>query len=237
MNIFDDWPPCYGLQDCIQGLLFLLHNPNLTDPLSPYFDGFFNKEEFARNVRKSLLGEEVEGVTFDSGEIPAAAETAKETERQEEDTLGLENIFADDETATKPEQQTDTLGQDQVFPKVVDVVDSISGRTVYHVQHPPKGEALDEGNGTVWIDDRVEKNTIDDSVCMNAVPFSSMIVHRPAEKGDRLISVCKHSCQTVVPVLTKLFKLLNVAAKYVRQSFMHVHRRAIDRTICYESIA
>ena len=172
MNIFDDWPPCYGLQDCIQGLLFLLHNPNLSDPLSPYFDGSLDEEEFARNVRKSLLGEEVEGETFDSGEIPAVTETATETERQEEDTLGLENIFADDETATKPEQQTDTLGQDKAFPKVVDVVDSISGRTVYHVQHAPKGEALAEGNGTVWIDDRLEKNTIDDSVCMNAVPFS-----------------------------------------------------------------
>ena len=50
------------LLDCVQALVFLFHNPNLDDPLSPYFDSTEMSEvEFAEQVTRSLKGEMVDG--------------------------------------------------------------------------------------------------------------------------------------------------------------------------------
>ena len=63
MNILDElWTPTMTLEDVIQGLLFLLHEPNLEDPLSCMFNGSEDEEEFRRNVRRTLRG----GVTIDN---------------------------------------------------------------------------------------------------------------------------------------------------------------------------
>ena len=69
LNLFDEWTASNDLQDCVQGLLFLLHNPNLEDPLNPLFspsdcEGEFY-EAFVSNVRKSLEGCEVDGYCFE----------------------------------------------------------------------------------------------------------------------------------------------------------------------------
>ena len=62
LNLLDElWSPDMNLEDVVQGLLFLLHEPNLEDPLSTMFDGQEDEEEFRRNVRRSLRG----GVTID----------------------------------------------------------------------------------------------------------------------------------------------------------------------------
>jgi len=38
LSIFDDdWMPTMRLEDYVQGILYLLHNPNFEDPLSDYF--------------------------------------------------------------------------------------------------------------------------------------------------------------------------------------------------------
>ena len=67
LNLFSEWQETYTLEDCVQGLLFLLYNPNLDDPLSPLFDPEFdnNYDDFAENVRRSLEGGEVDGYTFE----------------------------------------------------------------------------------------------------------------------------------------------------------------------------
>ena len=67
LNLFSEWAETNTLEDCIQGLLFLLYNPNLEDPLSPWFDPEYDTdlEVFAENVRLSLEGGVVEGNQFE----------------------------------------------------------------------------------------------------------------------------------------------------------------------------
>ena len=67
LNLLDElWTSEMTLEDVVQGLLFLLHEPNLEDPLNSLFDGTEEEEEFHRNVRKSLRGGmEVNGVYFE----------------------------------------------------------------------------------------------------------------------------------------------------------------------------
>lgn len=73
-NLFDEeWTESNDLETVVQGLLFLVKNPNVTDPLNPLFDpesGHFDEDDevciadFECNVRKSLEGGEVEGFVF-----------------------------------------------------------------------------------------------------------------------------------------------------------------------------
>ena len=66
LNLLDElWTSDMTLEDVVQGLLFLLHNPNVDDPLSCLFTGTESEEEFLENVRQSLRGEEVDGVSFE----------------------------------------------------------------------------------------------------------------------------------------------------------------------------
>lgn len=66
LNLLDElWTSNMTLEDVIQGLLFLLQNPNIEDPLNCMFTGSEDEEEFQQNVRRSLKGEEVDGVPFE----------------------------------------------------------------------------------------------------------------------------------------------------------------------------
>lgn len=67
LNLFSEWAETNTLEDCVQGLLFLLYNPNLEDPLNPLFDPEYDTdfEVFAENVRLSLLGGSIEGCDFE----------------------------------------------------------------------------------------------------------------------------------------------------------------------------
>ncbi|XP_045190943.2 uncharacterized protein LOC123547753 [Mercenaria mercenaria] len=60
------WSRSFGLEGAILGLLFLMHNPNLSDPLSPYFEGSDNDESFAENVKKYMAGEEFDDISFET---------------------------------------------------------------------------------------------------------------------------------------------------------------------------
>lgn len=67
LSLFEDWSAEYNsLFDCVHGLIFLLKNPNLEDPLSPYFcpEDAECMEAFFKNVRTSLEGGSVEGFKF-----------------------------------------------------------------------------------------------------------------------------------------------------------------------------
>jgi len=59
LNLLDElWTPDMTLEDVVQGVLFLLYNPNVEDPLSSMFTGNESEEQFLENVRASLRGEE-----------------------------------------------------------------------------------------------------------------------------------------------------------------------------------
>ena len=64
LNLLDSgtWSRKFGLEGAILGLIFLLHNPNLSDPLAP--DIARDEENFEENVKKYMRGEDVEGRTF-----------------------------------------------------------------------------------------------------------------------------------------------------------------------------
>ncbi|XP_064609868.1 uncharacterized protein LOC135473873 [Liolophura sinensis] len=66
LNILDSgWCQDLHLEDVVHGLLFLLYNPNLGDPLSPLFDSETTYEEYADNVIKSLQGAQIDDFKFD----------------------------------------------------------------------------------------------------------------------------------------------------------------------------
>jgi len=69
LSLFDEWDS-NSLADIVQGLLFLFYNPNLEDPLSSLFDGSEAEDEFAENVRLSLMGElKVDGMSFEHNQV------------------------------------------------------------------------------------------------------------------------------------------------------------------------
>lgn len=57
------WSPNMGLEDVIIGLIFLMHNPNVADPLFDEFHDFFY-EDFEENVKRYMRGEDVDGREF-----------------------------------------------------------------------------------------------------------------------------------------------------------------------------
>jgi len=95
LNLFSEWAETNTLEDCIQGLLFLLYNPNLEDPLSPWFDPEFDTdlEVFAENVRLSLEGGVVEGNQFERNLVVEDSVTGEnssnfQSEEREQTTNG-----------------------------------------------------------------------------------------------------------------------------------------------------
>ena len=75
LNLLDqDWEPSVTLEDVVQGLLFLMHNPNTSDPLNSHFAipmTSIPRREFELNVRKTLRGGEHFGVEFPRNLDPA----------------------------------------------------------------------------------------------------------------------------------------------------------------------
>lgn len=67
LNLFSEWVGMNILEDCIQGLLFLLYNLNFDDFLSFWFDFEFDidLEVFVENVWIFLEGGVVEGNQFE----------------------------------------------------------------------------------------------------------------------------------------------------------------------------
>lgn len=87
LSLIEEWQPNFGLDDIVQGLLYLLHNPNLADPLSPYFDPDMDEAEFQSNVQRSLLGQQVEGCFFDASVMQSDDQPRGKRSRPTEDLL------------------------------------------------------------------------------------------------------------------------------------------------------
>lgn len=99
LNLLDElWTPDLSLDDYVQGLLFMFYNPNVEDPLNPAFYGSESPEELEENIRKSMRGEEVDGVVYDkvlpddeeSEGLPLSTESAKITVSDDKETASAE---------------------------------------------------------------------------------------------------------------------------------------------------
>lgn len=67
LSTLSEWSAKHNdLLDCVQGLLFILQNPNLDDPLSPYFAPGENVHDFHENIKIAVQGGEVCGTQFDN---------------------------------------------------------------------------------------------------------------------------------------------------------------------------
>lgn len=100
LNLLDElWTPDMTLEDVVQGVLFLLYNPNVEDPLSSMFTGNESEEQFLENVRASLRGESVDGEDFernlaDGYESDVADSDDGETNKCTDDLIQAENNIA-----------------------------------------------------------------------------------------------------------------------------------------------
>ena len=62
----EDYSPALALEHIIQGLLFILYNPNFSDPLEEHISLLYqtNPNKFIRNVKASLRGKTIDGVSY-----------------------------------------------------------------------------------------------------------------------------------------------------------------------------
>lgn len=90
LNLFSEWTETNTLEDCVQGLLFLLYNPNLEDPLNPLFDPEYDTdfEVFAENVRLSLEGGSIEGCDFERNLVLEVSSTDEKSTGIDEKSTG-----------------------------------------------------------------------------------------------------------------------------------------------------
>jgi len=72
VNVLRPWKPTYSVQIVLFGLLFLFTHPNANDPLNneAAADMRGNAEQFGRNVKQSLNGRSVNGVSFPKNRGP-----------------------------------------------------------------------------------------------------------------------------------------------------------------------
>lgn len=67
LSVLSEWSGNNNdLLDCIQGLLYFLHYPNLDDPLSPYFAPGEDTNGFHENIKFSMQGGCINGIQFDN---------------------------------------------------------------------------------------------------------------------------------------------------------------------------
>ncbi|XP_071494937.1 uncharacterized protein [Diadema antillarum] len=65
LNLLDElWTLESTLEDVILGLLFLLYNPNIEDPLCSIITPDIEPEEFEENVARSLAGKDIDGYHY-----------------------------------------------------------------------------------------------------------------------------------------------------------------------------
>ena len=147
LNLFNEWVETNNLEDCVQGLLFLLYNPNLEDPLSPLFDPEQDNDydTFAQNVRQSLEGGVVEGLSFERNLV----EEDKSTGIGEESTL-----FQKEDEANRANENDRRCAMPCNVP--CEVVDENAGA---NSTRPPETEPVNKAMVSGMIDTEANKDT------------------------------------------------------------------------------
>lgn len=121
LNLLDElWTSNMTLEDVVQGLLFLLQNPNIEDPLNCMFTGSEDEEEFQQNVRRSLKGEEVDGVPFERNLVATYVESDDEDDGSETRENQEPEIDSGGMGATESVKQEAKTGSESVQPGAVE---------------------------------------------------------------------------------------------------------------------
>ena len=218
LNLLDElWTADVTLEDIVQGLLFLFYNPNVEDPLSSMFTGGELEGEFLENVRRSLRGEEVDGVDFsrnlpdgyesddendDTSTSGSPTEIASEVQEilkfeqgVEATSLQLNNSGCGDEGAADkdlPSSPTMTDTASEVEPETLNTGIPESPLSTDSVSVPPvTGSNMDRS----------------DSLPQDTPPSSEI---NPGSQNSTLHSECDHQSQeSILPAgLTKLWTTL-----------------------------
>ena len=118
LNLFDEhWNSDCTLEDVVQGLLFLIYNPNLADPLNSLFYGSEDVEDYEKNVRLSLRGESVDGIPFPRN-LPDDYESETEEVENEQTAVSTEDVLAEESVelvATKQTVEQPEITQEDVM--------------------------------------------------------------------------------------------------------------------------
>ncbi|WAR02345.1 UBC12-like protein, partial [Mya arenaria] len=86
LNFFDLAEVSCGFEGIVHGLIFLLKNPNIEDPLSPYFrSSIDDAETFEENVKAYMKGDDVDGISFEKNFFVAQGITILTTSPEDED--------------------------------------------------------------------------------------------------------------------------------------------------------
>ena len=148
LNLFSEWTQQNDLEDCVQGLLFLLYNPNLEDPLNPWFSPDDDNEEFVENVLKSLQGGNVEGKEFERNIIEDSENNSLHKQiTPTESTCALEKN-TDSRTEKCPGRRVDTdilsrTVDTEILSRTVDT--EILPRTVDRMEQYERVNGTDKG--------------------------------------------------------------------------------------------
>lgn len=100
LNLLDSgkWRRKFGLEAAVLGLVFLLHNPNLSEPLFGDIDR--DMETFENNVKKYMNGEDIEGRTF-------AADFLKDLQVQNTQDESTDKLI-------NPSKNVDNINEDDI---------------------------------------------------------------------------------------------------------------------------
>ena len=111
----DEWSGHpYTLDDCVQAILFLFYNPNWDDALNASFQCPESDEEFAKNVRISLEGGDVDGHTFEPNygiDIKIIPPYDKNDDADNVKQMNEKNMENNDETG---DNETNATGNDLI---------------------------------------------------------------------------------------------------------------------------
>lgn len=169
LNLLDElFEPELTLEDYVQGLLFLFYNPNLDDPLNGAFDGGEDEEVFRRNIRRSMMGKEIDGIVYEQL-------LSSNSESDEEDS-GKEMTLQEHEQETSGQTQPSTAKEENVKERerVLEEEDKevVSSSSYLVVKDEATGQDLIASNNDTTSQETHEP-AVPDSVRQQTLPSAS----------------------------------------------------------------
>ena len=172
-NLFDEWQPDFGLQDVVQGLLFLLHNP---EPEDPMLIGF-HLGNYVENVAKQKAGLEIEDCYMGEHEgVKALPEHVESTDVMAARVEGLlEKLQEEDATAEEDDVTVGACAMKESanlnFDSAACVDHADGGATTTFENTSADDEAtVSDSTNEVTVSDSNKEMVVSDSV--NEVPVS-----------------------------------------------------------------